>query len=125
MDRWCFLKQEVQYPKKLNMLAIILPVNIYLFGGLLLFSFLAGFFLQRGRIKSSRKKVIELENEMLSNHADILDLQKEKSALEQRLKELHIPVISITASKEENNPAKMQDLSARKMSQQPGKAKHS
>jgi hypothetical protein len=103
------------------MLAIILPVNIYLLGGLLVFSFLIGIFVRAGQIKSLKKKVLDLENEMLSNHASILELTKEKSSVEQQLKELHIPVIPIT-SKEENSPAKLQEL--RKRAQQAGAVKH-
>lgn len=95
------------------MLAIIIPVNIYLFGGTVLLAFLTGFMLRRSQIKKLNHKVLDLENEMLSNHADILDLQKEKAYLEQKLKELHIPVISI-ASKEEANP-KVQDMTKRKI----------
>jgi hypothetical protein len=101
------------------MLAIIIPVNIYQFGGLILISFLIGFLLQRSQIKSLKKKVIELENEMLNNHADILEFQKEKAGLEQMLKELHIPVIPITSSKDESNTSKM-DLPKRKLAQQAG-----
>jgi len=106
------------------MLLIILPVNIYLLGGLLIITFLSGFLLRTTKVKSLRKKVLDLENEMLSNHADILDLQKEKSLLEQKLKELHIPVIPIN-TKEENAASKVQDISLRKMAQKAGGGKHS
>lgn len=88
------------------MLAIVIPVNVFLFGGLILLAFLVGIILRRGQIKSLKKKVLELENEMLSNHADILELQKEKACLEQRLKELHIPVIPIT-SKDDGSKRKI------------------
>lgn len=101
------------------MLAIVIPVNAFLFGGLILLSFLAGFMLRGSQLKSLKKKVLELENEMLSNHADILELQKEKVGLEQRLKEFHIPVIPITAKDDSNTP-KVQDLTKRKIVQQTG-----
>lgn len=100
------------------MLAIIIPMNVFLFGGLIIFAFVAGFFLRSSQLKKFKKKVLELENEMLSNHADILELQKEKSSLEQQLKEHHIPVIPIS-SKEEGN-SKVQDISKRKIAQQAG-----
>ncbi len=61
------------------MLAIIIPVNIYLFGTLILLAFLAGLFIRRTQIKKLKKKVFELENEMLSNHADILGSPERKS----------------------------------------------
>lgn len=88
------------------MLAIVIPVNVFLFSGLMVLTFLIGLLLRRGQIKSLKKKVLELENEMLSNHADILELQKEKAAFEQRLKELHIPVIPIT-SKDDGSKRKI------------------
>lgn len=87
------------------MLAIVIPVNVFLFGGLILFAFVAGFITRKGQLKKMKIKVLELENEMLSNHADILDLQKEKAGLEQKLKEHHIPVISIT-SKDDSSKRK-------------------
>lgn len=98
------------------MLAIVIPVNVFLLGGIILFTFMAGFMLRRGQIKSFTKKVLELENEMLSNHADILELQKEKAALELKLKELHIPVIPIS-SKEDSVNAKLSDLAKRTANQ--------
>lgn len=101
------------------MLAIIIPVNVFLLGGIILFSFLLGFMLRKGQIKSLNKKVLELENEMLSNHADILELQKEKAGFEQRLKEVHIPVIPIT-SKDDTSNTKLTDISKRKITQQTG-----
>lgn len=119
MGSLAFKKPEVLYPKKLSMLAIIIPVNVYLLGSIILITFLTGFMLRKGQIKSLNKKVLELENEMLSNHADILELQKEKAGFEQRLKELHIPVIPIT-SKDDSANAKLSDLSKRKMTQQTG-----
>jgi len=100
------------------MLAIVIPVNIYLFGGLILLAFLTGITIRRTQIKKLKKKVLELENEMLSNHADILDLQKEKANIEQKLKEVHIPVIPITVKDDGNS--KLQDISKRKVAQQTG-----
>ncbi len=37
------------------------------------------------RTKSLKKRIVSLEREMLSNHAEILELQKEKTKLEQLL----------------------------------------
>lgn len=101
------------------MLAIIIPVNIYLFGTLIMLALLTGLFIRRIQIKKLKKKVFDLENEMLSNHADILDLQKEKANLEQKLKVLHIPVIPISA-KDDTTNSKLQDISKRKIAQQTG-----
>lgn len=102
------------------MLAIVIPVNVFLLGGIILFTFLAGFMLRKAQTKSLNKKVLELENEMLSNHADILELQKEKAGLEQRLKEFHIPPVIPITSKDDSANAKLSDISKRKMTQQTG-----
>lgn len=108
------------------MLALVIPVNIYLLGGILMGAFFTGFLVRSTQMKSKKKKVLELENEMLRNHAEILELQKEKSLLEQKLKDVHIPVISMNPAKDENNTSKLPEVSLRKMAQQPGGiAKHS
>jgi hypothetical protein len=121
-----YFKPEVHTLKKHPMLALVIPVNIFLLGGILLGAFLIGFFLRTAQMKSLKKKVWELENEMLRNHAEILEIQKEKSFLEQKLKDMHIPVISMNPSKDENNNAKSPEVTLRKMAQQPGGiAKHS
>lgn len=83
------------------MLAIILPINVFLLGGLLILAVSIGFLIRSGQIASLNRKVGELEKEMLTNHAEILELQRDKANLEQRLKESHIPVIPISSVEEE------------------------
>ena len=56
------------------------------------------------QLNSLKRKITELEAEMLSNHADILDLQKQKAQLEQQIRESKIPVIPLKPSKEEETP---------------------
>lgn len=69
----------------------------------------AGFVIRASQVRSLERKIGSLEQEMLSNHAEILELQKERTLLEQQLKQSDIPVIPITSSKEE--PAPEKDLS--------------
>ena len=83
------------------MLAIIIPINVFLLGGLLILAVSVGFILRSSQVLAFRKKVAELEKEMLASHAEILELQRDKANLEQRLKESHIPVIPISAVEEE------------------------
>lgn len=84
------------------MLAIELTLSIYPLIGLTLGAFAAGFLLRGSQIRASKKKVIELENEMLNNHAEILELQRERAELLRQMKESKIPVISIRSSKDDN-----------------------
>lgn len=80
------------------MLTIIIPVNVYILGGSLLAAAFIGFVFRSQQIKKLKKRVAELEKEVLSNHADILEFQKEKALLEQKLKDNpSSPVIPITS----------------------------
>src|SRR5687767_14196000 len=96
------------------MLAIAITFNIFLLAGILLASFGIGFMMRSKQLNSLKRKINELEAEMLSNHADILDLQKQKAQLEQQIKESKIPVIPLKPSKEEESP--YQETARKKLS---------
>jgi len=64
-------------------------------------AFVAGFLVRGGQLKVFRKKVLDLEKEMLSNHAEILALEREKATLLKQIKESKIPVIPMIPAKEE------------------------
>lgn len=83
------------------MLAIQLNINVMLLAGIVATAGFLGFIFRSQQIGSLKRKVIELENEMLSNHSEILDLQRENASLEQQMKQLHIPVISMKTSRED------------------------
>lgn len=83
------------------MLAIELTLNVFLLTGILFGSFLIGFLVKSGQIRSLKIKIVELEREMLNNHADILELQRSKALLEQNLQGSKIPVIPLNPTKEE------------------------
>lgn len=85
------------------MLAIELTVSPLVLAGIVLVSFALGFMIRRSQIKSLKEKVVDLEKEMLNNHADILELQKTKAILEQNLQASKIPVIPLNPSKEEGS----------------------
>jgi len=88
--------------------------NISLFAGLAVFFTLVGYISRSTKSVSLRKKVNELEKEMLICHAEILQLQREKIELLKSMSEPTIPVISIAASKDEKNSEKLPDVAARK-----------
>jgi hypothetical protein len=78
--------------------------NLFLFAGFAAFCVLIGYISRTSRSASLRKKVSELENEILTSHAEILQLQREKIELLKTMSESSIPVISIAASKDEKIP---------------------
>ena len=95
---------------------MLLSVNIFLLGGIVLVAAFIGFSFRSSQLSKYRKRISELERDILSNYADILDLQKDKADLEQRLKETSdIPVIPInTIPTEEKKGDKLQDVTMRK-----------
>ncbi|MBO9634777.1 MAG: hypothetical protein J7578_16815 [Chitinophagaceae bacterium] len=78
------------------MMLITIPVNVFLLVGALVVAFLFGLMLRSRELAKSKRKVNSLETEMVSNHAEILNLQKENVELERKLKTLSIPVIPMT-----------------------------
>ena len=56
---------------------------------------LIGLLIGRIQLAKSRSKVMELEKEMMSTHAEILEVQKAYVQLESKLEEHSIPVISM------------------------------
>jgi hypothetical protein len=95
------------------MLAIELTLNVLELSGIVFVTFVLGFMIRSKQIRSFEKKILELEKEMLSNHADILELQKSKALLEQNLQASKIPVIPLNASKDEGGD-KLSDKALRK-----------
>ena len=81
--------------------AIELTLNIFVLTGIVLGSFVIGFLIRANQIRSLKRKIVELEKEMLNNHADILELQRSKALLEQNLQASKIPVIPLNPTKEE------------------------
>lgn len=89
------------------MLLIELSIDVTMLVGAIIAAFAAGFLLRSSQLKKKNSRVSELEKEMMANHAEILELQQEKLALEKQLKGVsNIPVIPITAKEE-----KLQDKS--------------
>lgn len=85
------------------MMLITIPVNLFLLGGALALTFFLGLIVRSRELAKTRKKVGSLETEMVANHAEILNLQKEKVELEKKLKSLSIPVIPLSSQKEEKS----------------------
>jgi hypothetical protein len=93
------------------MLLIKLSIEASMLAGIVVIAFTTGFLLRSSQLKKQKRKVSELEKEMVISHAEILELQRDKVLLEEKLKGTsNIPVIPITA-KEEKKSDKLQDRS--------------
>ncbi len=96
------------------MLLINLTLDLSVLIGITTVAFCFGFIFRTGQLKKQKKRVGELEKEMMASHAEILELQKERLQLEEKLKGTsNIPVIPINV-KEEKKSEKLQDKSASK-----------
>ena len=93
------------------MLLIKLSIEISILAGIIAIAFATGFLIRSSQLKKQKNRVSELEKEMLLSHAEILELQRDRLLLEEKLKGTSsIPVIPITA-KEEKKSDKLQDKS--------------
>jgi hypothetical protein len=96
------------------MLLIKLSLDVSLLVGIITIAFAAGFLMRGSRLRKLKGRVSELETEMMASHAEILELQRDRLMLEEKLKDSSsIPVIPIT-SKEEKKSDKLQDKSISK-----------
>lgn len=77
------------------MLQIEVTLNIFLIAAFFVFAFLLGYKLFSSSAKSKDKRITELEKEMLSSHAEILQLQREKVELMKKIQETPTRVISL------------------------------
>jgi len=76
----------------------------------MLFGLMAGYLFRGAQIKSLHYKVNELERDLMQAHAEILDTQREKVALQQQLKASSpIPVIPIKTASEDKTVQKSAD----------------
>ena len=65
---------------------------------------LVGFITGKSKLARKENKIIQLENEVMNSHAEILDLQKAYIALEHQLKDQSIPVIPMTKINGKESP---------------------
>jgi cell division protein FtsB len=72
--------------------------------GAILAAFVIGFLFRSSQLKKQKKRVSELEKEMMASHAEILELQQERLTLEKQLKGAsNIPVIPISSKEEKKS----------------------
>lgn len=60
------------------MIAIVVSVNIFLIALVCIFAFVLGYLVRARYISKCKKRIYELEREMLRDNARILELEKEK-----------------------------------------------
>ena len=82
------------------MIAMDITIRLITLLGLTCGSFCFGFLLQRKQIAKQKMRVAKLSKEMVDNHAEILELQKEFVALQKGEKASRTPVRPLSAKLE-------------------------
>ncbi|HEX9511680.1 MAG TPA: hypothetical protein VF939_14420 [Puia sp.] len=94
-----------------------LSFNIDLFTLLVIIglSALIGFLLRSYQIRKKKRRIAELEQEMMKAYAEVLVVQKEYCDLESRVRDMAIPVISMkhTTKEEEKKKEESPDRKSR------------
>ena len=70
---------------------LTLEIHIALFAIILLFVAFIGLLIGRKQVHSRNKRILELENEMLANHKEILGFAKTNKQLTETLEKAKIP----------------------------------
>jgi hypothetical protein len=83
---------------------IINPIVLFVVG---IGAALVGYAIGKIRLARSYARIRQLENEMMSSHAEILEMQKAYVRMETRLKEQSIPVIPMKINGKENSKEKI------------------
>jgi ABC-type siderophore export system fused ATPase/permease subunit len=88
-------------------------INVFVLALIILIAAILGFLARGAQVRRKLDKIDELEREVLSNYAQILELEKENTALESKLQDITIPVIAMKATVQEENK-KVPDITLRK-----------
>ncbi len=70
---------------------LTLEIHIVLFGGLMVLAILAGLLIGRKQMRKKENRILELENEMLASHKEILKYAMTNKQLTETLEKAKIP----------------------------------
>ena len=85
------------------MLTFEFPINALILLAIIAVSAFAGFRLRSRQLAKAHMKLAKAENEMISSHAEILELQKEYIGMELKLRGIKDPVIVMRSSQNESD----------------------
>ena len=77
-----------------------ISIDVYILAGLLALAAVAGFGLRKWQLAKQKRKIVELEHEMIQAHAELLETQRDYCELESKVKENESPVIPIKTKTE-------------------------
>jgi hypothetical protein len=89
------------------MLTFDLIINPFIVLAALIGGAIIGFAIGKGKLAKKQSRIIELESEMMSSHAEVLEMQKAYVQLERKLGDPSSPVISMKINGKENPKEKV------------------
>ncbi|MBS1598928.1 MAG: hypothetical protein JST75_11950 [Bacteroidetes bacterium] len=92
-------------------------INIFVLALIIVVAAAIGYLLRSRQMTKKLIKIDELEREVLANYAQILELEKENTALEIKLQDIKIPVIPMKApvrDEQQDTNQKVPDITLRK-----------
>ncbi|NCU03734.1 MAG: hypothetical protein GXC73_07060 [Chitinophagaceae bacterium] len=75
----------------MNLTQLTLEIHVLIFAGFLLIVGLIGFLYGRKQVKNKERRILELEDEMLAAHKEILHFAKTNKQLAETLEKAKIP----------------------------------
>jgi len=95
------------------MLALIeITLNVFVLAAMLIAAALIGFFPRAARLNKAQRTIARLEKEMLTNHAEILSLQRDMN--EKNNQSSRTPIVPIRENGNETKKETLPDAAARK-----------
>jgi hypothetical protein len=77
-----------------------IPIDIYLLATLLALAMVAGFLLRGRQLVKKKRKIAQLEHEVMDANAELLEMQKDYCEMESRVARENSPVIPINKQAE-------------------------
>jgi hypothetical protein len=96
------------------MLTLEIPVNVFILLAIVLVSAFAGLSFRKRQVSKCTLRIAELENEVINNHGEILELQKEYINLDLKYRSIKDPVIAMNKILKSESEEKLPDISLRK-----------
>jgi len=96
------------------MLTFEFTLNIMILSAIILVSAFAGFSFRKYQLTRSRVRVNLLEREIINNHSEILELQKEYISMELKFRGIKDPIVVMKNVVKDESIEKLPDTSRRK-----------
>lgn len=93
----------------MNLTQLTLEIHIAIFAGILIVTALLSILIGRRQVRNKERRILELENEMLAAHKEILNYAKTNKQLKETLEKAKIPY-PVTRIEEEEGDERVRKL---------------